>query len=407
MRVALLHYAAQPVVGGVESVMREHSRLMTRAGHQVCVIAGRGAKVDPEVEFLRVPLIDSLAPEILNLKPALDTGTIPPEFRELSKQIEHQLRDKLSGFDWLIVHNVCSLNMNLAATAALRRIAAGAQPRFAIWHHDLAWAAPRYRQQLHDGEPWDLLRRDWPNVIQVTVSRARQAELAELMDVPLNRIRVIPNGIDPLQFLGIGAEAGQLAKQLRLMDADPLLLLPARVTPRKNIELALRIVAQLRRTWPRAMLLVTGPIGAHNSDNRKYLESLVRLSQSLGIGDQSVFVASANTATLTDDAMRQIYRLADVLLLPSREEGFGIPILEAGLARIPVVCSAIPSLIELGGENAIYFDPDSEGANVAERISTALGADNSYALRKRVLREFTWDHIYDSLVAPMLELGLP
>ncbi len=143
MKVALLHYAAQPVVGGVESVMRVHSRLMTKAGHQVCIIAGRGAKVDPEVEFTRVPLMDSLAPEILKLKAALDAGTIPPNFQELSKEIEHELRDKLAGFDWLIVHNVCSLNMNLAATDALRRMAADARPRFAIWHHDLAWAAPR------------------------------------------------------------------------------------------------------------------------------------------------------------------------------------------------------------------------------------------------------------------------
>ncbi len=227
------------------------------------------------------------------------------------------------------------------------------------------------------------------------------------MEVPLERIHVIPNGVDPLQFLGIGPEAGGLAKQFSLLEGDPLLLLPARVTPRKNIELALQVVADLRGTWPRAMLLVTGPIGAHSSDNRQYLEFLVRLSQSLGIEDRTVFLALLANAALSDDAMRQIYRLADVLLLPSRDEGFGIPILEAGLARIPVVCSAIPSLMELGGENAIYFDLDTKAVEVADRISAVLGADKVYRLRKHVLHEHTWDHIYEGLLAPILELELP
>ena len=130
---------------------------------------------------------------------------MPPEFHALSKTIEGQLREILTGFDWLCVHNVCSLNKNLAATSALRRIAAAGGLRLALWHHDLAWTTPRYRSQLHDGDPWDLLRTDWPHVVQVTVSEARRIELAGLLGVPLDRIRVIPNGIDPYVFLGIDA----------------------------------------------------------------------------------------------------------------------------------------------------------------------------------------------------------
>ncbi|MBI3739501.1 MAG: glycosyl transferase family 1, partial [Chloroflexi bacterium] len=46
MKITLLHYAALPIIGGVESVMGHHARLMTDAGHQVRVIAGRGEQVD-------------------------------------------------------------------------------------------------------------------------------------------------------------------------------------------------------------------------------------------------------------------------------------------------------------------------------------------------------------------------
>ena len=49
MNITLLHYAAPPVVGGVESVVGEHARLMTADGQQVTILAGRGAQTDPRI----------------------------------------------------------------------------------------------------------------------------------------------------------------------------------------------------------------------------------------------------------------------------------------------------------------------------------------------------------------------
>jgi glycosyltransferase involved in cell wall biosynthesis len=391
------------VVGGVESVMREHGRLMARAGHEVRIIAGRGAQADAEVEFTRLPLVDSMAPEVLALKPALDAGTVPPDFFALSKTIEAQLRDELAGTDWLIVHNLCSLNKNLAATSALRRIADAGVLRMALWHHDLAWTTARYRAQLHDRDPWDLLRTDWPGVVQVTVSEARRRELAKLLGVGVERIRVAPNGIDPYVFQGVDEKTALLVREFGLLQADPLLMLPARITPRKNIELALGILAHLKERFPGAMLLVTGPLGAHDPENQAYLESLNQLSRSLGVEQRAVFLSVRSGNSVPDDSMRQLYRLADALLLPSREEGFGIPILEAGLARLPVFCSDTPSLVELAGEDATYYSPDADPRAVAETIGAILSADRGRALRKRVTQEYSWDQIYKSHLAPILD----
>jgi glycosyltransferase involved in cell wall biosynthesis len=403
VKIAILHYAAHPVVGGVENVVQEHARLLARAGHQVRIIAGRGAQVDPQIEFASLPLVDSQMPEILAMKSALDTGTVPAEFDALSNEIELQLRALTAGFDWLIAHNVCSLHKNLAATSALRRIADAASPRLILWHHDLAWTSARYRSELHEGDPWDLLRRDLPGAIQVTVSEARRRELADLIGIPKQRIRVIPNGIDPYEFLGIDAGTARLARDLDLPQADPFLLLPARVTPRKNIEMALRILGHMQSRSPRALLVVTGPVGAHNRDNQAYLESLISLSESLGVQDQVVFLTLRTGAPVSDDAMRQIFRLADALLFPSREEGFGIPILEAGLVGIPIFCSEIPALLELGGDHANFFGVGADPAAVAEQIQTVLSGDHVHRLRKRVLQEYQWDRIYSQHLAPLLE----
>ena len=65
--VALLHYSAPPIVGGVESVLGYHARLMADAGHQVRIVAARGEQTDPRIPFIHVPLTDSRHPEILEL----------------------------------------------------------------------------------------------------------------------------------------------------------------------------------------------------------------------------------------------------------------------------------------------------------------------------------------------------
>jgi glycosyltransferase involved in cell wall biosynthesis len=403
MRIALLHYTAQPIVGGVETVMQQHGRLMAAAGHGVRIIAGRGARVDDSVEFVSLPLVDSLAPEVLAVKRQLDEGAVPADFGQLSSRIETQLRGAIEGMNWVFAHNVCSLNKNLPLTAAIRRIFEGpGAPQLGIWHHDLAWTTPRYASELHDGYPWELLRSDFPGSVHVTVSKHRQAEISQLMGIPPERVLVIPNGIDPYRFLRMSEAARDLARRLGLLEAAPCILLPARITPRKNIELALRVLSRLRTSHPGARLLVTGPIGPHNAQNSAYLKSVLALRAQLGLDEAALFLSLGSHAPISDEVVSSLYSVADALLLPSTEEGFGIPILESGLARIPVFCSDIAPLRELGAADVTYFPPDGDANQVAEAIGRALDASSSYSLRKRVLRDYTWERIYLRFLEPLL-----
>ena len=70
--IALIHHSAPPVVGGVESVMGHHARLMANAGHSVRLVAARGEAVDPRVAFERLPLIDSRHGEVDVVNAELD-----------------------------------------------------------------------------------------------------------------------------------------------------------------------------------------------------------------------------------------------------------------------------------------------------------------------------------------------
>lgn len=399
-KVALLHYAAPPVVGGVESVLGQHARLMADDGHQVRIIAGRGSQTDPRIPFIRLPLADSRHPDILALKAELDGGHLPSKFSKLVDSLTADLNELLSDADVLIAHNVCSLSKNLVLTAAVRNLSNILQ--VILWHHDLAWTTPRYRAELHDGYPWDLLRQAWPGVKQVTVSEIRQQELAELFQISKEHIAVVPNGVDIAAFHKLEKQTCDYMKQLDLLDAAPLLLLPVRITPRKNIELALRVCANLLHYFPDAKLIVTGPLGPHNPANVDYFDRLAAMRQELGLGEIVLFLAELTTEYISDPVIADFYHLADALFLPSREEGFGIPILEAALAGLPIFCSDIPPLRSLGSSNATYFSPDADPVELANRIVNHLAFDPVFRMRMRVRREFSWGGIYAREIAPLL-----
>ncbi|OGO41867.1 MAG: hypothetical protein A2W36_04345 [Chloroflexi bacterium RBG_16_58_14] len=403
MKIDLLHYSAPPVVGGVESVLAHHARLMADAGYHVRILAGRGAQTDPRIPFVHLPLADSQHPDILSVKAELDKGCIPDRFSQLVEQLSASLNKALGGVETLIAHNVCSLHKNLPLTAALKHVLEQpGSPRIILWHHDLAWTTPRYQNELHAGFPWDLLRTDWLGAEQVAVSELRLQELAGLLGIPPERITVIPNGVDVFQFLGLQEQTQTFVEQLGLMAAEPLFLLPVRITPRKNIELALLTLAALQKRFPNPALVVTGPVGPHNPNNVKYMERLRAMRNELNLENKAHFLTELSSGYLSDSAVAGLYRLVDALILPSREEGFGIPILEAGLSGLPIFCTDIPPLHSLARNYATYFSPTANPEIIASLIYDRLSKDPIYRMRVQVRKNFTWEQIYSQYIAPLL-----
>lgn len=403
MKIALVHYSAPPIVGGVESVMGHHARLMAEAGHQVRIVAGRGEQTDEHVGFVQIPLAGSRHPVVASLKEQLDQGVVPAEFFVQVDELTEMLRDAVSDAECLIAHNVCSLNKNLILTAALKKISdSKGNPRVILWHHDLAWTTPRYRDELHDGHPWDLLRTAWEGVEQVTISEFRRRELANLLHIDEETVWVIPNGVDESRFLKLEEFTLGLVEQLNLLNAHPILLLPVRITPRKNIELALQVLASMRETHPDARLIVTGPLGPHNPANMQYFEKLLSLRQSLSLDGSAFFLAELTREYLPDEVVSDFYKLSDALLLPSREEGFGIPVLEAGLAGIPAFCADIPPLRDLGSNYVNYFSLDEDPQNLASRILEVLSPSPLYRFRVHVRSQYSWREIYRKQIDGLL-----
>ena len=156
---------------------------------------------------------------------------------------------------------------------------------------------------------------------------------------------------------------------------------------------------------------MTGPPGPHNVRSIDYVDELQAERAALDVREEVVFLyeqrrSDGQSWRATDPMMDDLYQRADLLLFPSAQEGFGIPLLEAGLVRLPVFCSDIPPFREIAGEDAHLFRLDDPPVAVAERIARFLDTDPAARLRRRVLDAFTWERVFAEQIAPLLAPAL-
>ncbi len=396
-RIAILHYAAPPTIGGVESTIAAHARLFASHGYPVKIIAGRGEPFDSRIPVTIIRDVDSKSELVLQVNAELVQGIVSKKFQTLVNRLIDTLTNALADCDVLIAHNVLSLHKNLALTTALESI-----PRLKLiaWCHDFAWTDPQYADEIHPGLPWALLKQPWREVAYIVVSEARKRELENLWHASAN-ISIIPPGIDACEFLGVTEKTRQWISDLGLAGAEPLLLLPARLTRRKKIERAIETISALRRCGANAKLIVTGPPGPHNPANVAYLEQLQAQRRVLGVQDAVLFLYELGTVDAA--TQRDLFLLADALFFPSEREGFGIPILEAGLARLPIFCSDLPPFRESAGDYAHYFSPDALADEIAQQIIDMLSRNPAYQLKRRVMQEYAWERIFTQQIVPLVQ----
>jgi glycosyltransferase involved in cell wall biosynthesis len=376
--------------------MGAHAAALRDAGAMVTILAGRGRAEPRGTRIARVPEADSRHAAVERVLGVLAKGERPPDYDALVERLVKKIRPHVERADRVVVHNVLTMPMNLAFTAALLRLSREHPGRFIAWTHDIAHFDPRYAAFDRPGDPWDLITRAWPGIRYVVVSQERAEQLAELTGLPREKIAVVTNGIDVAEVLGLAPTGRRLAERLGLYDAEPLLLQPVRLTRRKRVEAAIDATAALRRRGHAPMLLVTGWVGPHNAANRAYLDELVARARDV----EGVHLLAGLGIRVGYGTVVDLYALADVLVFPSESEGFGIPMLEAGLHRMPIVCSDIPALRETGGDDPIYVPPDADGERIADAVESALDTP-VMGMRVRA-RAHAWPRVIRESVLPVI-----
>src|SRR5581483_2573813 len=180
-----------------------------------------------------------------------------------------------------------------------------------------------------------------------------------------------------------------------------------RITRRKRLELALDAATRLRSRHPGLRLVVTGPLGPHSADNLAYWDQLSQLRADLGLDGVVAFLherAPAGRHPVTTANVAELYRLADAVLMPSESEGFGLPVIEAALARVPIACTDLDVLREAGGSHLHLFPASGGAGAVAGALESAL-ADPLAADRREVRRRSTWPALLPRIEAVLEQVA--
>jgi D-inositol-3-phosphate glycosyltransferase len=220
-------------------------------------------------------------------------------------------------------------------------------------------------------------------------------QISTLYGADPERIKIVPLGVDHA-FFGPGHRP-QARRALGLPLDGRLLLFVGRIQPLKCADAAIETLAELQSTGDEAyrLVVVGGPSGPHGE---KSLQGLVDLADAHGISDSVHFIDPQ-----PHELLSSYYRAADVCLVPSRSESFGLVALEAAACGTPVVASAVGGLTTLvdHGRTGFLIDeptPRRYAAAVRRVFDEPLMAERLSTASVMRARRYTWRAAASALV---------
>ena len=241
------------------------------------------------------------------------------------------------------------------------------------WSHPELMTTPLYTEPVK----WMETRAARNAAHVITDSEASAVDIRKYLHVPDDRLHVVPLAATPVpERRATGAPAG-----------EPLLLASGQRRPHKNWEGLIEALATLPPEQ-RPRLVITGGRGD---------DPLQPVVDRLGLHDHVEL-----RGWVEEDELAELYRSATAMVLPSFVEGFGLPVLEALQAGVPVLCSDIEAHREIAGDAAVWFDPHDR-ASIAAAVRTAV-EDPARLERLRVegptrAQVFSWQRVADETLA--------
>src|SRR3954454_19474916 len=324
MRVLILSWEYPPIVaGGLARHVRKLSEGLAReAGVEVHVLT-RGSRTTPQYEVMdgvhvhRVP--ETTTPRDLDAFLAwVDrmNADMVAAGRELAAE-----SDLVHGHDWLVADAADALARD-AGVPYLTTIHATEYGR-----HQ-GWVDKHPQSHIHAVERWMARRADHV----ITCSHYMRGHVADIYGLDEARITVIPNGIDPDDLQPVD-DLDALRARVAASDAR-LVLLVGRLVYEKGFQLALDALPGIIRRLGKVRFLVAGS-GTHEAQ-------LKEQAHKLGLDEHGTFLG-----WIGDDVLHSLYRIADLTVVPSIYEPFGLVALEAMASGCPCIVADTGGLREV------------------------------------------------------------
>lgn len=226
----------------------------------------------------------------------------------------------------------------------------------------------------------------------ITISKSSKDDIIQEYGVASQKVVVAHLGIK--ESLGKTMEKEALYNKYSL--TMPYVLFVGTIQPRKNVKRLIEAFSDALQGEKNLQLVIIGKKGWQ-------FEDILDAPNKLGISEHVTFLHS-----VPDSDLSSFYKHAEVFVLPSLYEGFGLPVLEAMKYGCPVVTSNISSLPEAGGDAALYVNPE-DTSDIAKKIKEVLEDEN---LRKRMIKKgfeqvknFSWEKSAKEVLSVLKEVG--
>jgi glycosyltransferase involved in cell wall biosynthesis len=301
------------IIGGLARVVGSLSEQLAHTGWDVHVVTcdhpgSAEHETVGQVHVHRVKTQTDTTPDFLTWVNRLNFGLLQyaiPLHRENPFSIIH-------AHDWMVTDSawVMKASYDLPLVATIHATEAG---RMHGIHNDL-------QRYIHQAE-WRLTYESWSVIVN---SAHMSAELQYSFTLPANKTIVIPNGTDPEAF-AFAFEPSSFRNSFAAPD-EKLILFVGRLVVEKGVQVLLSAAPKILSAWPNTKILIVG--------TGYYQDELKKQAYHLGIQNQVNFLGY-----VSDEELKKLYRIADVVCIPSLYEPFGIVALEGMAAKVPVVTS--------------------------------------------------------------------
>jgi len=399
LRICLLSYRSNPHCGGQGVYLKNLSRALKDLGHHVEVVSG---PPDPlldrdipvhhipcldlynEKDPFRIPSLKELS-DPLNLYEWLGVSTMGfPEPFTFGVRACNFFKNKFNDYD--VVHDNQSLSYGIWAIS--RKV-----PTTATIHHPITidrdisistlsslWKKAKQMRWYSFIGMQKRVARAFSHII--TVSECAGSDISREFNIPKNRFRIVPNGINTDIFYPISGIEREKGRIIVTNSAD---------TPLKGLFYLLKALAEISKTRKVRLIVVGTP---------KKNGAVVKLIKTLGIGHLVTF-----TGRIDDGEFVRQYAMA---VVPSVYEGFGLPAGEAMACGVPVISTTGGALPEVVGDAGILVPPADHlllGEAIKALLDSPERADElGRAGYKRVQDNFTWKRAAEKTVEAYREV---
>jgi glycosyltransferase involved in cell wall biosynthesis len=393
---------------------------MLKKGYKVVLYVVDGFNFDRDAKNIPEGVEVRKIPQFLLVDYPVGGEVDVKEFDRRVKLIIDRLLENAKDIDVMITHDIIFQSWFLPYNAAIREVAK-MQPmtRWLHWVHSAPSPRPGDKELFY---PHNLRFTLPPNSKLVYLNDTHALYLAEMYGTWLKAVRVVYNQMDARQFFNFHPLTEELIEAYELFSADVLSIYPVS-TPRmedgKQVSKVMKVLAKMKDEGKTVRLVICNA-HANAAAAKEQVREMQREANEMGLGTREVIFTSFHNAPkweqgVPHEVIRDLFRISNVFIFPSKSENNSLILLEAALSKnLLVLNESFPPMKDIVGARALYFKfgslletvtynggEENYYRDVAKIILAELNQNRNLLSFSKVLKDYNYDAIFTNQIEPL------